>query len=845
MITILHHTKLRIPQSSHRTLVPRPGLSAALDEGLSVKLTALTAPAGYGKTTSLSEWARRSNIRVGWVSLDRHDNDMVRFWSYTIAAVRGESPNFGEQAQLASIEEGAYTTFLDSFLGELQAVQEDMALIIDDYHVIDRPDIHRSLAYVLEYIPSRIHLYIASRTRLPFPTARLQAKGEMRLVTENELRFASEEGALFFRDCMRLELTDEDTALFVRRTEGWVSGLHLAAISLRNSDEPTAFVREFGGRQRGIAQYLLEEVLSGQDEAVRSFLLHTSILSRMNASLCEAVTGEPGAQVMLKRLERLHLFLTPLDERSEWYRYHHLFGDFLQQQFRTLQPDRWRDAHGAAARWLEDRGDAAAAVEHWLAGGRYAEAAASIEANIAALHNHRAALLGWLEAIPFASMRKRPFIQLLYLKVKAEMGDNLWVGQQLRALKHELDEPDWKSWLGAYYFLATENAIYLRNMPEVFENLKLYEIHEQKGKDNPLQMIASNTLGAPYYTNILSFFDDLREAERFLAECMRIWEEKENYPFLGYFYCFYSSLLFEWDRVEESEAMLRRIVYDGPWRPYTRIWVFGIESLAWIHLIREEASLAFAMMKDAEERLNTSDKEKFLRRLTAETAYFDLFAGHLDRVEAWVLACGLKPTDPVPSMYRDHYILARGLIELGRASEAVVLSENIVRMTVQKNWQWDRVKALTLLCLALDKQGNEEEAMRQLEAALSLGEPNGYVRTFLDEGKAMGSLLARYVRRRQSGTPGLTGNVSLAYVKRLISKLHVRLEDEVDVPVLLTGQESRILRLVEQGQKNREIAERLNVSEETVKKHLKNVYAKLEANSRVQAVTIAKQRRLI
>lgn len=811
-----------------------------------VKLTVVMAPAGYGKTTALSMWARQNSCPIVWLSLDQFDNDLVRFWRYLVEAVRAVYPEFSWKvvAQLKSAGEDTIRLSIDEILNELQALSSEMALILDDFHVIDQASIHESIAYFLEYLPSNVHIFIASRTALPFPSARLLAKGEMQSVTVKELRFQLEDGVQYFRDCMNIKLSMDDAAMFVDRTEGWVSGLHLAALSLKNDTDSSEFIRGFSGEYRDVAQYLLEEVLERQSTEMINFLLKTSVLSRMNDSLCRTVTGQAGTQSLLEQLERQQLFITRLDERGEWYRYHHLFAEFLQQQCLRMLPEEWERIHANAARWLEANGELEEAVEHWMACGRYAEAATLIEQRINDLQDRRGSLVRWFEAMPDTVLRTQPFLQLLFLKIKCEAGQVHWVDRQLRDLENELSAAEWKPWLGSYYFLSAETALYGRNIPQSLHYLELFDQFEHTSAGSRLQMSAGNTLSGVHIESLLSFFDSFYDAEKYLLTCIRIWEGKGNTPFLGYFYYFYSELLYEWNRTDEAEALVKRMLFPSAWQPYTRIWFFSTVSLARVQLIKGETEKAFTLLEQIEDQFNTSEKDLFMRRLEAEKAYFSILVGSTDQVEAWVRSCGLKHSDHVSPSCREYYILARALIEVGKTSEALILLEKILQIAQQKDWLWDQVKVMILQSIALDRHGKEEEALMKLDAALHQSEPQGYVRSYVDEEKALGHLLTRYLQYRQNGSIRSSVSVSLLYVKKLLNKMNVGLEGALAIRSVLTDQEIRIMRLIEQGCKNRDIADSLGISAETVKKHIKNIYQKLKAHNRVQAVSIAKNLRL-
>lgn len=846
-MTIILHTKLHIPQSSSKHLVLRPALLRWLEKGLNIKLTALIAQAGYGKTITLSEWARTTGCITGWVSLDRYDNELVRFWSYVIASFRQDSPTFGESAMIhiGTLEQGKYDSFISALLNELNELPSKRALILDDFHVIELTAIHESLAYFLEFLPPNVHLYIASRSSLPFPAARLQAKGDIRTISANDLRFKMDEAVDFFRNCMELKLSDDEASMIVRQTEGWVSGLHLAAISLRRSNDPSAFIREFNGQHRDIAQYLLEEIFEKQSAEIQRFLLRTSILDRMNAPLSETVTELAGAAALLHELERQNLFISRLDERGEWYRYHHLFADFLLQQLTIKHPEWREEVYARAASWFEQNDSPAEAIELWLTAGRYLDAASLIERKLTVLQDYRTSFLRWLDEIPEQLLAQNPFLQLLHVKVSYEEGKLEWAARKLKSLESRLSDPDWTSWLGSYYFLSAELALYMSDLPASYQYLELFHQHEPKGLGSPLQMIAGNSISGISFESLLSFFHNFYEAEKYFLYCIGIWEEKGHYPFLGYFYCFISDLWYEWDRLDEAEALVKRVYIHSYWQPYSRIWAFAGRLYAQMNITKGNIEFALSLLEQIKEKLNTPDKDFFIRRIESYTAYFCIRAGLTDQVAEWIQTCGMKYTDSIPSFYYDYYFFARALLELGQASEALILSEKLMQLTEEKNWTRDKIKILILRSIAQEQLGKGKEALIDLEATLHLAEPQGFIRSFTDESKALGGMLVRYLQYRQNGSLRNPLSVSLAYVKKLLRLMNVQLQGSLVIPPLLTEQELRILRKMKQGCKNKEIAEQMGISPETVKKHTKNIYQKLEVNSRLLAVQAATELHLL
>jgi LuxR family maltose regulon positive regulatory protein len=395
-------TKLHIPHA-RISLVLRQGLIQKFNEGMKAKLTLISAQAGYGKTTALSEWVKQSSALVAWFSVDKHDNDWVQFWSYVTASIEEKVPSFGKTVW-SLLEKGPSVSLepaIAALLNELNRLTSELVIILDDYHLIKLPAIHNSLIYLLEHLPPHIHLYIASRTDLEIPTTRLLAKGELHRIIMQDFRFQLDEGLVFFRDTTDLLLTKEQVTQLFHQTEGWISGLQLAAISLKRSDNIAESIHQFSGQQHNISDYLLEEVLHQQSEQMRAFLLETSILSRMNRSLCQAVTGQMNCQEQLERLEQQNLFIIPLDDQRDWYRYHHLFSDFLERILSRTDPEKWVQAHIHAAYWLEKHGFDEEAMEHFLEAKQYADAVRLIEKNLLILVQSKSvALIRWVSVLP-------------------------------------------------------------------------------------------------------------------------------------------------------------------------------------------------------------------------------------------------------------------------------------------------------------------------------------------------------------------------------------------------------------------------------------------------------------
>ena len=368
----LLETKLHVPRW-RRGLVARPRLSERLSRGAESALTLVSAPAGFGKTTLLAEWlaaAPADGRSVAWLSLDQRDNDPALFWTYLVAALKTAAPGVGAGAlSLLQPPQPPSEAGLVTLLNDLDAISNDVVLVLDDYHVIDARDVQDGMAFLLEHLPPQIHLVIASRADPALPLARLRGRGELVEIRAADLRFTPGEAAAYLNEVMGLALTAADVAALEGRTEGWIAALQLAALSLQGREDTAAFIAGFAGDDRYIVDFLAEEVLQRQPEHVQQFLLQTSILDRLSGPLCDAVTGQDGGKAKLAALERGNLFLVPLDDRRRWYRYHQLFADVLHARLRDEQPDDVPDLHRRASAWYEQNGEPSEAIRHALAAG--------------------------------------------------------------------------------------------------------------------------------------------------------------------------------------------------------------------------------------------------------------------------------------------------------------------------------------------------------------------------------------------------------------------------------------------------------------------------------------------
>ncbi|MFN3333474.1 MAG: helix-turn-helix transcriptional regulator, partial [Caldilinea sp.] len=437
-------TKLYIPPLPPKVVI-RPRLIEQLTAGLAIgrKLSLIAAPAGFGKSTLASAWIAGCGRPAAWLSLDEHDGDPVRFLAYVVRALQGVAPALGAGIldALQSPQPPALDALLTALLNEIAHAPHPCILVLDDYHLVNAGQVDTALTFLLEHLPPQLHLLITTREAPALPLPRLRARNQLTDIGAADLRFTPAEAAEFLHQVMRLALTAEEVAALEQRTEGWIAGLQLAALSMQGSQDVAGFIQAFSGAHRHIVDYLVTEVLQRQPEPIRDFLLQTSILDRMNGALCDAVTAQPGGAAQLESLQRNNYFLIPLDETRTWYRYHHLFADVLRARLTAEQPDQAARLHRRASDWYAQQGALPDAIRHALAAEDFARAAHWIEQAAPALRRTRqeALILGWLQALPDAIFHNRPVLSVTYALALLVSGATTGVEERLRAAERWLE----------------------------------------------------------------------------------------------------------------------------------------------------------------------------------------------------------------------------------------------------------------------------------------------------------------------------------------------------------------------------------------------------------------------
>ncbi|MBV9229012.1 MAG: helix-turn-helix domain-containing protein [Chloroflexi bacterium] len=791
-------TKLYVPRLRAH-LVSRPHLIKRLQYGVARALTLISAPAGFGKTTVLAQWLAETRKPVAWLSLEPEDNDATRFLSYLIAALQTLDPGIGTTAlaSLHSPQPAPVEAVLTVLTNELVSHQgEDMVLALDDYHVITTPSIHQGMRYLVEHLPPQMHLLLATRTDPPFPLARLRAQDQLCEVRTADLRFADAEARTFLETVMGLHLLPEAIATLQSRTEGWIVGLQLAALSLQGRADVAHFLAAFSGTHRFVLDYLSEEVLLRQPASVQSFLHHTSILERLNGPLCDAVTGKPGSQTMLEALEQANLFVVPLDDERGWYRYHYLFADVLRRHLQQAEPILVPELHRRASAWYEQHELPIEAVQHALAVPDPELTVRLIEpiALPVAFQGQIYTVLEWLKALPEAVVHARPFLCLHYVRLliftnQFEEAEELL--QQAERHIQELPVEQAQTLTGAVLSIraalaglsgdipravsfahrALELLPEAERLPRRGAILAASRAYEASGDVTPtteheVATIAASirpadglfaAVGSLYRLAKLYVLQGrLRQAAATYARIVQVVPRAEVLQTIYasfYYYFGLGDLLRERNELDAAERNLSQgmALVDRMLVLEAYAATLGYTALARLQQVRGNTCEALVLL-EALERL--AQQRHFAPHLIAQgaavRAQIDLAQGHLAAAIDWANSSGLSARDDdLAYPYEGVYLaLARVRIAQGRndpaapfLSEALFLLDRLLEDAQNKARMGSVLEILVLRALALEAQHDREGALCTLERALLFAEPEGYVRLFVDEGAPMAELL--------------------------------------------------------------------------------------------------------
>jgi LuxR family maltose regulon positive regulatory protein len=876
MTTPLLATKLYIPPP-RPNVVLRPRLIERLNEGLRSKLTLISAPAGFGKTTLVSAWLAGCERPAAWLSLDEGDSDPIRFLTYLVAALQTIAANFGAGVvgALQSPQPPPIETLLTTLLNDITTIPDQFILVLDDYHVLDAQPVDLALTFLLERLPPQMRLVIATREDPQLPLARLRARGHLTELRATDLRFTPSEAAEFLNQVMGLRLAADDIAALERRTEGWIAGLQFAAISLQGQQDATSFIQSFTGSHHFVLDYLVEEVLQLQPEPILTFLLRTSILDRLCGPLCDAVVLDPAAsgQATLEYLEHANLFIVPLDDERRWYRYHHLFADLLRQRLRQSAASSGGDAqshvnelHIRASRWYEEHGQELEAFHHAAAANDVARAERLIEGKGMPLHFRGAVapVLNWLASLPSTVLEAWPSLLTAYASVLLVTGQASGAEQKLQAAEKALQgaEPDDKTRdligriaairatvAASQYEAETIIAQSRRALEYLHPNNLAFRTSTTWKLGWAYQLQGDRAAASRAYTEVISIgqasgntiftlmailaVGSLQEAENQLhlaaATCRRVLQllGKQQLPFAGEAHLGLARICYEWNDLDAAEQHRRKSVQLARQGENADRLVACEVLLARLKLAQGDASGAAAILAEAGQSARQENFEYRMPEIAATHVLTLLRQGHL------AAAAHLAQTHDLPlSQARVH-------LAQGDPSAALAALEPWRRQVEAKGWEDERLKVMTLQAVALHAHGEKDKAAQLLFDTLALAEPGGFIRLFVDEGLPMARLLTEVVVHGKMPD----------YIGKLLAVFDAETQKREDrshplpptQPLIepLSQREIEVLRLIAQGCSNHEISERLFLALDTVKGHNRKIFGKLQVQRRTEAVARA------
>lgn len=884
--TKLHAPRLR-PQ-----LVARAHLVKQLQQASISTLTLISAPPGFGKTTLLVQWLAESALPAAWLSLEPQDDEPVRFLSYLIAALQTLNPQLGVSARsllfspqfTSSVPLETILTVLTNDLAQRET--RDIILVLDDYHVLTAKPIQQAMTFLVEHCPPQLHLVLATRADPALPLARLRARALLTELRASQLQFETSETSTFLSQVMALDLSSQEIAALQERTEGWIAGLHLAALSLQGRGNVEQFLAGFTGSHRHVADYLMEEILARQTEEVQSFLLRTSILTRLTGSLCDAVTGHGNSETLLEELERANLFLVPLDEQRQWYRYHQLFADLLRARLqRQLGAEDIAALYAKASAWYERNGFLMEAMEAALAADDAERAADLLEqlSTTLVLRLQHTTLRHWIERLPTEVWARRPALCYGYAVA-------LFIAGPADAYKAPLQEAerlfrltDNDQGLGQVYMLQALAAS-LRG--DAQEGIRY---GEQALALLPQEALVARTASVSAVAEGYRRTGDVKAAWQTLSEAHPIGEYTR--PLFG--------------TVGTAILRARLLVMQGKLRQAAESYRIVLESVSEQHEFALEGRIGLAELARERNELETAlahvervsalahevanqvllARAALVRARTIQTrgeaaqaeaafaaavaqaqrcghqslpaeaqayqARWWLAQGKLEPVRRW--SVDIAGTLQIPADYQQEplaFTLARVLIAQDEAGDALDMLRNFRELARSQGRTGSEIEALALAALAYHTQGKSEQALQVLQQALLFAEPEGYVRLFVDEGSQMATLLRMLLTHWKSKR-------GADYTRRLLAALETgaskpssssRTAQISELPVLLeplSPRERKVLRLLVAGLSNPEIADELVVSLNTVKTQVQSLYRKLQVSNRQEAIATVERLQLL
>jgi LuxR family maltose regulon positive regulatory protein len=854
--------------------VGRSRLLRQLNDGLQYRLTLISAPAGFGKTTLLSQWVGSAPCRVAWLTLDHADNDPLRFWSYVIAALQTVYPDFGKPAlaALRALQEPPAESVPALVANELLPRPNELVLVLDDYQRIYAPAIHRGVSLLLDYLPAHMHLFISTRAGPPLSLPLLRARAQVRELRSQQLALTHREAHAFLNDSMSKGLSAPEVTLLHHCTEGWVTGLQLAALCIQEPGDVNTVVATFA-RDRNVIDYLTAEVLGDQPERTQRFLLHTSVLDHLCAPLCDALLGSDDSQQILDALEHGNLFTLPLDNSRHWYRYHSLFARCLRLQLQAREPQLAATLHRHASDWYFANDMPTEAIAHAMYTSDHLFAATVIERagpGLLIRHEFRT-LVDSIVALPEELVHSRP--RLCLYRAEAELFTShwematTWLQYAEAALGNQATAPsegDAGQEGGAALRAALDRLRLAINAGRGDQLMTLVHFYAFPG---PSGVAGQGVMAAPVQERAQATI--LRAASSALAgrlhEAFALYQqasdllsdaELDSAPIAGDALGSLAMVAYEWNELRAAERNAVRGVELCRTATFPGSVAFACMQLALIRFALGEPDDAFRLIAQIEEYWRTLAFPSGVRHAAACRALFTLRQGNARAAERMVLPEARSPDEDSGAYHhlmRYHGTVALVQAACGQLQAAQRTLDRALAVSTANGWVWSEIHSLAVRATLQAEQGQGDDALAALARALCLAQPEGFVRSFLDCGPTMENLLRRLRRRPQGATAGLSadylhrllaafkGEVTSAWKPTALQRLLPGSDRGDGWPLVerLTPREGQVVKLMLAGASNQEIAARLVVAVSTVKRHINGIFGKLNLHSRVELLRLA------
>jgi len=884
-------TKLFIP-STNTNIVHRTELFDKLDKGLERKLTLISAPAGFGKTTVLSDWISSNTIQTAWYSIDKGDNDPVKFMTYFIAGIQTLIDNFGENVLkiLQSPQKLQIESILGMLINEVLNIEKDITFVFDDFHLIDSPEIFEIITYLLDYKPQQLHIVLSTRSDPRISISRLRSQDEIIEIRSDDLSFTSNDITTFFNSRFNFDINTHDIQLIKSKTEGWIAGLQLTALSMQSQKDKSEFINDFAGDNRYIMDYLIEEVLESQDDNIKQFLLQTSLFEQFSGSLCDFILDKNDSQIIIEILEKENMFIIPLDTERNWFRYHHLFADLLQHRLKAKGKDKIKDLHNKACLWFDENGYKNLAIDHALLAENNEKAMLIIDSTIEDLweSGQHVAILQYGELLDDEIIKQNLNFCLFYSWILISVGKVENAEKYLsfaNAFLPDLTENDTgikgKLYItNGYYRLAkgdvgeikkyselalqnisTENSLWRswahvsmgdvyslsRDLPKA--RTEYLEALKYSKKSQKIFMCLTTVVKLVFNEKIQGKY---KSSHNHCVELIKEISSKESDETLlnsWYFSAFYSYcgvIQFEWNNSDEGLANANKGYELSKKGNDSIILLICATNYSYVLFLNGQPSEALKIIEDCESVVNSRQLPPWMSfPVIAWKARLHMELNEFNRASQLLAPFEAQQSNMIPYIMESIYItLARSYVHDQKYEEAKNLLNQLLKLTTKSN-RIERKIEIEFLKIKMHLQKDEiQEAIDLLIQVLKLTEPENFIRSYVSKGEEFENLLKTILSEWE--TDQTDTSIPVDYINKILlvfetDKIHQKKKSDE----IISKRELEILQLIAADLSNQEIADKLFISLNTVKTHAKKIYMKLDVPNRRQAVKKAKEMKLI